>query len=61
MGTGMKEESVGGGERGERQHLIFPPDVEVKGDVRFDLQFVLLRWLKYTVVCAVIVFEQLAV
>lgn len=52
---------MGGGERGERQHLIFPPDVEVKGDVRFDLQFVLLRWLKYTVVCAVIVFEQLAV
>ena len=45
----------------KRKHLILPPDVEVKGDVRFDLQFVVLRWLEYTVVCAVIVLEQLTV
>lgn len=61
METALKEESVGGGERGERRHLILPPDVEVEGDVRLDLQFVFLGWLKYTVICALIVFEQLAV
>lgn len=33
----------------------------MKGDVRFDLQFVFLCWLKYTVVCAIIVLKQLAV
>lgn len=59
--TGQKEESIGGGEHGGKKHLIHPPDVEVKGDVRFDSQFVFLRWLKYTVVCAIIVLEQLAV
>lgn len=61
MGSGMKEESAVKDERGERKHLILPPDVEVKGDVRLDLQFVCVRWLKYTLVCAVIVFDQLAV
>lgn len=51
------------GEHGgrERKHLILPPDVEVKGDVRFDSQFVFLRWLKYAVVCAIVVLEQLTV
>lgn len=61
METGLKEESMGGGERGERRHLILPPDVEVKGDVRFDLQFVFLGRLKYAVIGALVVFEQLAV
>ncbi len=41
--------------------MIVPPDVEVKGDVGFDLQFARLRWLKYTVVCAVIVLEEFTV
>lgn len=50
-----------GGEQRESKGLIPPPDVEVKGNVRFDLQFVFLRWLKYTVVCAIIVLEQLTV
>lgn len=61
MERGLKEESMGGGERGETRHSILPPDVEVKGDVRFDLQFVFLVRLKYTVVCALVVLEQLAV
>lgn len=38
-----------------------PPDVEVKGNVRFDLEHAVLRWLEYAVVCAVVVSEQLAV
>ncbi len=54
-------EHGGEGNMEEKEHLILPPDVEVKGDVRFDSQFVFLRWLKYTVVCAFIVLEQLAV
>lgn len=57
----MKDERLGGGEQGQRRHLILPPDVEVKGDVRFDPQFVFLHWLKYTVVCAIVVLEQLTV
>lgn len=48
-------------EQGDRKHLILPPDVEVKGDVRFDLQLVSLCRLKYTVVCTIIVPEQLTV
>lgn len=38
----------------------FLPDVEVKGDVSFNSQLVLC-WLKYAVVVAVLVFEDLAV
>lgn len=49
------------GEEGERKRSALPPDVEVKGDVSFDLQFVVPRWLKYTVVCAVVVSQQLTV
>lgn len=31
-----ESEGLGGGEERERKHLILPPNVEVKGDVRFD-------------------------
>lgn len=37
------------------------PDVKVKRDVRFDLEFVLLCWLKNAVVCSITVLEQLAI
>ena len=46
-------------ESGERSESS--PYVEVKGDVRFDPQLVLLGWLKYTVVCSIKVLEQLTV
>lgn len=59
--TGVKDESVWRGEWGERKHLILPPDVKVKSDVRFDPQFVFFRWLKYTVVCTIIVLEEFTV
>lgn len=61
VGTAVKEDNMVVGEGGERKYLIVSPDIEVKGDVRFDLQFVVLCRLKYTVVCAVIVLEQLTV
>ena len=57
----MKEERLGGGERGQRKTPDTSPYVEVKGDVSFYLQFVLLCWLKYTVLCTIIVLEQLTV
>lgn len=44
-----------------KTHDTPSPDVEVKSDVRFDLQFVFQPGLKYTVVCAVVVLEQLTV
>lgn len=44
----------------KEKHLL-PPNVEVKGDVRLDPQFVILRRFKYTVVCPLIVLEQLTV
>lgn len=45
---------------GDRENII-SPNVEVKGDVRFDLQFLVLRDLKYTVVCTLKVLQQLTV
>lgn len=45
----------------KRLWKISQPDVEVKGNVRFDLEFVLLCGLKNAVVCSIIVLEQFAV
>lgn len=51
-------------EQGETRHynlIVSSPDVEVKGDVWFDPQFVVLCRLKYTVVCSIVVLQQLTV
>lgn len=51
-----------GEEQGKkREKKYFLPDVEVKGDVRFNLQLVFLCWLKYAVLVAFLVFQDLAV
>lgn len=44
-----------------KDHLMLQPDIEVKGNVRFDLQFVVVHWLKYTFVRSIVVLEQLVV
>lgn len=57
----MRERWECGGEiNKDSKHLIATPDVKVKGDVGFELQFVFLPRLKYTV-GTVIVFEELTV
>lgn len=48
-----------GEEKRKKKNIL--PDVEVKGDVRLDLQLVFLCWLKYAVLVAFLVFQDLAV
>lgn len=50
-----------GEEEGRKEGKKILPDVEVKGDVRFNLQLVFLCWLKYAVLVAFLVFQDLAV
>lgn len=47
--------------REEKKRKYFLPDVEVKGNVWFNLQLVFLCWLKYAVLVAILVFKDLAV
>lgn len=46
---------------GGKKRKYFLPDVEMKGNVRFNLQLVFLCRLKYAVLVAVLEFKDLAV